>query len=144
MIDTLKKDIVLKKNYNKEELSRYFCNLIEIKYIDLFDPFIFWDIIKYITSFNWNALEIRLYDCNYGKNRYYVKFVYSGVKGQYFKDLEYGILYVIAKSFKRQIEMYNIIKLQNPKVRLDETQWEKFKQDIKRIAFEKFYEKRGR
>lgn len=144
MIDTIKKDIVLKKDYNRESLSRYFCNLIEIKYIDFFDPFIFWDVVKFITFFNSNSLEIHLKDCNWGTNRYYIRFVNSGIKGEFFNDLEYGILYIIAKSFKKQIELYNLLKLENPQIRLDENRWEEFKQTIRNIAFERFYEKKGR
>ena len=144
MTTTITEMIELKKDYNKEKLCNYFCNLCELKYIDLFDPFIFWEFVKYTTLSNGSSLDIQIKDNRWGKKRYYVRFCNSGQKGEYFEDLEYGILYMITKTLKSQIEYFNIMRLKYPKADVDYKKWENYKQEIRNIAFNNYLNKQGR
>ena len=139
-----KKSIIeLKKDYDREKLCKYFCNLCELKYIDLFDPFIFWNFVKYETTLRGHSLEIQIKDCRWENKRYYVRLVHSCSKGEYFEDLEYGILYMIAKSLKKQIEQLNLYVLKNGNENINYKSWEKYKENITKLAFEAYTIRKG-
>lgn len=137
MTATITEVIELKKDYNKEKLCNYFCNLCELKYIDLFDPFIFWEFVK--NEHKYYSIEIKLKR----GDKYFIK---TSVlqRGEFFNELEYGILYMIAKSVKKMIENLNFLKLKHPDVKVDYRKWENYKQEIRNIAFNNYLNKQGR
>lgn len=136
MTTTITEVIELKKDYNKEKLCNYFCNLCELKYIDLFDPFIFWEFVK--NEHKYYSIEIKLKR----GDKYFIK---TSVlqRGEFFNELEYGILYMIAKSVKKMIENLNFLKLQYPDAKVDYRKWENYKQEIRNIAFNNYLNKQG-
>lgn len=138
MITAIKNDeyFELKKDYNKEKLCNYFCSLCGIKTIDFLDPYIFWDFVKHEQKYY--NIEIKLKR----DGKYFVKTSFLG-RGEYFNELEYGILYMIAKTVKKMIDRVNFVKIHNPDAKVDYKTWEKYKQDLCEMAFNKWLDKKG-
>lgn len=136
-MNTVVDDVLeLKKDYNKQKLCNYYCSLCELKYIDLFDPYIFWDFVK--NESKYYNIEIKL-----KKQKYFIKTSYLG-RGEYFKELEYGILYMISKTLKSMIERCRYVRLVHPEIEIDWKVWNNYKKEIRTLAFNNFLEKQGK